>query len=82
MRELVRNIQEMRRDAGMKPQHGAILQVAGGAELMATIERWRKFVEKEPGVKKIQFGGKIDFVVEREIKLDGGQVRVAIDKYR
>lgn len=80
VRELVRNIQEMRRDAGMRPQQSAVLQVAASAELTAVIERWRKFIEKEAGVKKIQFGAMKNFLVEREIKLDGQQSRIAINK--
>ena len=92
VRELVRNIQEMRRDAGLKPQRGIRVQVspkqaamaatgqAGDRGIEAVVERWKKFIQRETNARVIQIGGKKQFTVEREVRLDGAALWVGIRK--
>ncbi len=78
MRELVRNIQEMRRDAGFRPQQGIRVQVSGAREFESVVERWRTFLRREAGARAVEIGGKKTFTIEREMALDGQRVWVGI----
>lgn len=80
-REIVRNIQEMRRDGEFKPRHRVRLGAAGDPAAEAIIRRWQKFIMAEAGVSDVQYHGKKDgFAVEREAVFDGGIIRLGIRK--
>ncbi len=78
VRELVRNIQEMRRDAGLKPQQEIRVQVSGDGAVGEAVGRWAKFIQREAGARAVGVGGKKQCTVEREAKLDGQHVWVGI----
>ncbi|OHA09096.1 MAG: hypothetical protein A3B37_00950 [Candidatus Sungbacteria bacterium RIFCSPLOWO2_01_FULL_59_16] len=80
IRELVRHVQEMRRDGGLKPQQGVRLQVLGDREITVLVDRWQKFIKKEAGVRVIQLGGRGSFTVEREVKLNERMAWVGISR--
>ncbi len=80
LREFVRNVQEMRKDLGLRPEHPIKLQAAGDAEMLKMLERSKKFVEKETGAKIFTLGGKKVFAVERELSIDGHELWVGIDR--
>jgi isoleucyl-tRNA synthetase len=71
VRELIRNVQELRRQAGLRPQQGVRCQVSGVRVVEEVIERWRRFIQQEANATAIQIGGKKQCTVEREVRLDG-----------
>ena len=80
MRELIRNIQEMRRDGGFRPTDRIRIQVEGDAALIDLVANQRAFVEREAGVAEVSVGGKRNFTVERDVPLDGASLWIGIRK--
>ncbi|MDO8560976.1 MAG: class I tRNA ligase family protein [bacterium] len=80
VREILRNVQEMRKELGFHPTHRMRLQVVGNSEFDDIIGRWKAFIVKEAGAKLIVIGGKKIFKIEREFSLDGREVWVGVDK--
>lgn len=80
IRELIRNVQEMRKDLGLHPRHRIQLQIVADNEFSSMAGRWRKFIENETGTKVFKIGGKKVFSAEREFSLDGRELWVGIDK--
>lgn len=81
VRELVRNIQEMRRDMGLKPKDVIKCQFAGDAAIESAVSRLQKQLQKDVNAKSIVIGGKSASgrtKVEREIEMDGEKIRVGI----
>ncbi len=84
VRELIRNIQDLRRDAGCKPQDRVLVWVsASGPQSAKTdqfVERWRATIEKESGLKDLMIGrdDKHAFAAERELELGGAKIWIAV----
>lgn len=68
VREFIRNIQEMRRDAGRKPGQKISCQIMGSQKLEQIMERWTKFIKKETNTTEFKVGGKRVFKIEREVE--------------
>lgn len=81
VREFIRNIQEMRRDAGLKPREIIMIQVQGGGDVGKAISKNSTVIKKETNAHKLKFGGKKIFQIEREIDLDGIQFWAGITGY-
>jgi isoleucyl-tRNA synthetase len=81
MRELVRNIQEMRRDGGFSPRDQIALHVTAASARLAVIERWKKFLEHEAGVRELAAGAKFKATVERDVENDGERMTLLIAKH-
>ncbi len=79
-RELVRNIQELRRDAGLTPGDKIRVQISDAGKFGALVERWTPFIRKEAGAAHLEAGGKRAFDAERELKVDGQNIRIGIQK--
>ncbi|MBI2623995.1 class I tRNA ligase family protein [Candidatus Parcubacteria bacterium] len=84
IRELIRNIQDLRRDAGCKPQDRVLVWFSASgpqaARFDGLIERWRATIEKESGLKDFVIGrhDKQVFAAEREFDLEGVKVWLAV----
>lgn len=78
VRELVRNIQEMRRDMGLKPKDVIRCQFSGDAVVEQAVSRLQKQLRKDVNAKVIVIGGKKVFKAEREIEVDGRKVSVRV----
>ncbi|MBI4132095.1 MAG: class I tRNA ligase family protein [Candidatus Sungbacteria bacterium] len=78
VRELVRNIQELRRDAGLKPGELVRVQISGAGNIAALIERWSPFIQREAGAARIEIGGKWSTAITRDVELDNGAIKLGI----
>lgn len=78
MRELIRNVQEMRRDLGLNSRQTIVCQIVGGGNVTAIIERWKKYISADVNAREMSIGGKKTFTLEREITLDGIPLWVGI----
>lgn len=93
VREVIRNIQEMRKDLGLHPKDKIRVQFSTrtvGTELFfrgkpeslsdfdSILGKWRKAIIHEAGVKEFVIGGKKQFRVERELEFDGRELWIGI----
>ncbi len=82
VREVIRQIQEMRKKAGLKPKDKILVRYSGDDELNKILIRNKKFILKEAKVKDLMAGDKPKqvFDVERELKVDQKTIWLAIKK--
>ena len=79
-REFVRNIQEMRRDLGLKPQNLIRIQIAGDEKIEKILSRWQETITKDTNSKELRIGGKKIFDLERELPFEGAQLWIGVQK--
>ncbi|MBI3627759.1 MAG: class I tRNA ligase family protein [Candidatus Sungbacteria bacterium] len=72
-REIVRNIQELRRDLGLLPQDAINLQFLAGEKSKRILKEWQGQIKRDVGAKKVILGGKKNFKIEREIPVGGSE---------
>lgn len=77
LREIIRNIQEMRRDAGFRPHDRIRIQVDGDPGLVALIAQ-SGALRRAVGADEVSVGGKRQFTTERNIALDGVPLWIGI----
>lgn len=77
-REFVRNIQDMRRDLGLKPKNIISIQIQGNNEVEAALSRWSTLIKKDTNSKEVRIGGKKIFKAERELDFEGKQLWVGV----
>jgi isoleucyl-tRNA synthetase len=82
IREVIRNIQEMRKKAKLRPKDRIQVQYSGTPELNKILNRNKKFILKEAKVKNLVLGErpKQVFDVERDLKVDQQKLWLAIKK--
>ena len=82
VREIIRSLQEMRKKAKLKPQHKILVRYFGTANLNRILNKNRNFILKETKAKDFLLGErpKRVFDVEREVKIDGENLWLAIKK--
>ncbi len=80
MRELIRNIQEMRRDAGLKPQNQIQIEIHAEERIQNIIVRWQKVIQQDLGARNLMLGGKKTVLVGKDLTLDGSSIWVGIRK--
>lgn len=66
-REIVRNIQELRRDLGLQPKQSMIVQILAGEDMLSIVKEWQGVIKKEVNARSLMIGGKKKFKIEREI---------------
>lgn len=76
-RELVRNIQELRREAGLKPGQAARCRVSGDRDLESIVARWHRTVERETNCA-LTVGGRTGG--GPAVALDGRPIRISVKK--
>ena len=71
VRELIRNIQEMRRDEGLRPHERIRIQLEAAPETLAVVERWKERVQNDTNAGELLVGGKRTARVGRETTIEG-----------
>lgn len=77
-REIIRNIQELRRDLGLRPKEAIHVQFAGSPKAFSIVEDWKKEIKHDVNAKALQMGGKKKFKIEREVSLGNEAVWLGI----
>ncbi|MBU1015134.1 class I tRNA ligase family protein [Patescibacteria group bacterium] len=82
IRELLRSIQDMRKEAGYKPANRILLSYAGTPDIQGLFSRQEKAIKKAGGIVELREGGrsKRAFDVERTVALDGGKLWLGMRK--
>ncbi|MDD2696735.1 MAG: class I tRNA ligase family protein [Candidatus Pacebacteria bacterium] len=82
VREIIRNIQEMRKKAGLKPENKILVRYSGDPDLGKILTREKNLILGEARVKDLILGEKEKevFDAEREIKVDNKNLWLAIKK--
>jgi isoleucyl-tRNA synthetase len=82
VREVIRQIQEMRKKIGLKPKDKILIQYSGAPTINRVLEKNKEFILKETKAKDIycQKKAKEVFDIEREIKIDQEKLFLAIKK--
>ncbi len=82
IREIIRNIQEMRKRAGLKPEDKILVRYSGAPEFDKMITGRKKEILKEARIKDLFAGDrpKQVFDVEREVKIGQQKLWLAIKK--
>jgi len=82
IRELIRNIQEMRKKANLKPKDLIKVKYSGSKELAKLIEKKKEFILDEAKVKELVFGEKNQEVFDslKELKVDQETILLSIKK--
>ncbi len=82
IREVVRQIQGMRKKAGYKPRHRILIQCSGTDFLNKILEKNKEFILRRTIAEEFQLGKrpKQVFDVERDMKIEGQNLWLAIKK--
>lgn len=81
VREVIRNIQEMRRDLGLTPGQKIRAQFSAMPNALdEVLDRWKKTIMRDAGVKTFILTGKRVFAAERELKFDDTTLWMGIKK--
>ena len=82
VRELMRHIQGMRKDAGYKPRHRVRLRYTGEASIKNLFSRHKETLTKIGGIKELLEGDrpKQVFDVEKTIEIEGKKLWLGIRK--
>ena len=82
IREVVHQIQTMRKKAGYKPRHKVSIRYFGNLELNKILSKNKDFILKEAKAKKFDLGErpKLVFDVERNLKIDQKDIWIGIRK--
>lgn len=81
VREIIRQIQVMRKKAGYKPRHRVAVYYSGTSDLNKTLSKNKKKILKESLAEKFELGKrKLAFDVERDFKIDQKDIWLAIKK--
>ncbi len=80
LREFVRHIQEMRKNAHLKPKDKISIYYSGEPYLNSILDRGRKFILKETQAKDFLFWQreKQELTIEKKIKIDGLELWLGI----
>ena len=79
-REVIRNLQEMRKDLGLEPKNKIRAQFSSSSELEELLSRREKFIKEEAGATLLVFGGKKVFKGEHEVLVDGVTLWIGISR--
>lgn len=80
VRELVRNIQEMRRDGDMKPRDEIRVEFKGGGSLKDLLSRWHATIMREVGARTIEHVSEVRSTLVRDVVLGELQITIGITK--
>ncbi len=82
VREVIHQIQMMRKKAGYKPRHRVLVRYFGDSELNKILTKNKNFILKEAKAEKFEIGDrpKLVFDVERNMKIDQKDLWLGIKK--
>jgi isoleucyl-tRNA synthetase len=80
IRDFIREIQELRKKAGLKPRDKISIQFSGGKRSNEFLMRNKKFILKEIKAKDFQFAEKLgdDFIIKKEIEIENEKLELGI----
>jgi len=81
VRELIRQLQDMRKEAGFTRRHKIVLKLEIKDSVLADIvERWRQLIYKETLAQSFELAKKeVKFNLEKELILEGKKIKAAIN---
>jgi len=78
-REIVRNIQEMRRDLGLLPRHRITVQCLGSEKTNSIVKEWERAIRRDVNAKTLRVGVvKRKFRIEKSIELGREKLWIGI----
>lgn len=82
VREIIRSIQQMRKEAGLKPVNKISIQAFGSESLNKILKRNKDFICKQTIAQDLEVAQKTDqsFNLEKEVKIDNTTLWLAIEK--
>jgi isoleucyl-tRNA synthetase len=82
LREIIRQIQETRKETGLKPQDKILLQFSGSKEINGIIDRNRGLVFKETKAKEVKIFNDDQRIngVKKEIRVNGEKLWLGVKK--
>ena len=82
VREIIRQIQAMRKKAGYKPRHRVLVRYSGSSYLNKILEKNKNFILKDIAAENFQIGDrpKMVFDIEREIEINQEKLWLGIKK--
>jgi len=80
IREIIRNIQDMRKKIGLKPEDIILVAYSGDSALKKILDKNKKTVLKEGRIKDLIKEGKEAFDAEKTIKVEEKELHLAIKK--
>ncbi len=82
-REVVRNIQEMRKKSNLKPKDNISVRCSGGASLEEILKKNERAILKEGKIKDFLPGkGVKGFKIQQEVMVDGKKILISIKKLK
>jgi isoleucyl-tRNA synthetase len=84
IRDFIRQIQELRKKAGLKPRDKISIQFSGGKKSNEFLMRNKKLILKEVKIKSLQFAEKLgeDFLVKKEIEIENEKLELGIKNFK
>ena len=80
IREIIRSIQIMRKDAALKPEDEILVNFSGDKELEDVLEKNRENVLTEGRIKELSVGKKEGLNNQKEVKIEGKEALIEIKK--
>ncbi|MBI4085264.1 MAG: class I tRNA ligase family protein [Candidatus Liptonbacteria bacterium] len=80
IRELIRTVQELRQEAGLKPGDSIDLMLDLPAEIKSAVSSNEKFLKSEVGAKSLAYKKSGKFLAEAETKIDNLKIRIGVKK--
>ncbi|MCD6528179.1 isoleucine--tRNA ligase [bacterium] len=82
VREIIRQIQQMRKDGGLNPKQKIYLRYSGKEFISSIIEKWKEFIKQETNTFKLEQSSKRKerFLVEKEFSMEGENLWIGIKK--
>jgi isoleucyl-tRNA synthetase len=80
IRDFIREIQDLRKKARLKPKDKILIQVSGGEKLKEFLLKNKKSILKEIKAKDLQFTEKLerDFIIKKEVEIENEKVELGI----
>ena len=82
VREIIRQIQQMRKDGGLNPRQKIYLRYSGKEFISSIIEKWKEFIRQETNIFKLEQASKRRerFLAEKEFSIEKENLWIGIKK--
>jgi len=82
VREIIRQIQQMRKDGGLNPRQKIYLRYSGKEFISSIIEKWKEFIKQETNIFKLEQASKRRerFLAEKEFSIEKENLWIGIKK--